>query len=82
METSWNCVFEFLWEPCFRTFTTVFLFNLFPVQREETRSARLDVLVSEAERRVVDLTAAVLNGSSGSNTVSTNQQKVSSWFPT
>ena len=57
------------------------MFNLFPVQREETRSARLDVLVSEAERRVVDLTAAVLNGSSGSNTVSTNQQKVSNWFP-
>ncbi|XP_060592854.1 ankyrin repeat and fibronectin type-III domain-containing protein 1-like isoform X3 [Ruditapes philippinarum] len=44
-------------------------------QKGEGRSARLDVLVSEAERRVVDLTAAVLNGSSGNTAMSSNQQK-------
>ena len=46
------------------------------VQKGEGRSARLDILVSEAERRVVDLTAAVLNGSSGNTAMSSNQQKV------
>ncbi|KAL4240314.1 Ankyrin-repeat and fibronectin type III domain-containing 1 [Mactra antiquata] len=41
-------------------------------QKGEGRSARLDMLVSEAERHVVDLTAAVLNGNSA---ISSNQQK-------
>ena len=47
---------------------------MFTVQKGEGRSDRLDLLVSEAEKRVVDLTAAVLN--SGNSAMSANQQKV------
>ncbi|KAL3877491.1 hypothetical protein ACJMK2_035191, partial [Sinanodonta woodiana] len=41
----------------------------------EMRSARLDLLVLEAEQRVVNYTAAVLNGSSGGMNISSAQQK-------
>ncbi|XP_061182067.1 ankyrin repeat and fibronectin type-III domain-containing protein 1-like isoform X2 [Saccostrea echinata] len=41
--------------------------------QEEARSDRLDALVSNAEKRVVDLSAAILNASSGSG--SNTQQK-------
>ncbi|XP_078317877.1 ankyrin repeat and fibronectin type-III domain-containing protein 1-like isoform X2 [Crassostrea virginica] len=41
--------------------------------KEDTRSARLDALVSDAEKRVVDLSAAILNAPSGSS--SNTQQK-------
>lgn len=43
--------------------------------KEDTRSARLDALVSDAEKRVVDLSAAILNASSGSSSMSNTQQK-------
>lgn len=48
------------------------------VLKEDTRSARLDALVSDAEKRVVDLSAAILNASSGSSSMSNTQQKVCS----
>ena len=50
------------------------LFVYVTVQKGD-RSARLDNLVSEAERRVVDLTAAVLNGNSGNSVISSSQQR-------
>ncbi|GFN78198.1 ankyrin repeat and fibronectin type-iii domain-containing protein 1, partial [Plakobranchus ocellatus] len=43
--------------------------------RGECRLQRLELLVSEAERRVIDLTATVLNGSSGNANISPAQQK-------
>lgn len=48
------------------------------VLKEDMRSARLDALVSDAEKRVVDLSAAILNASSGSSSMSNTQQKVCS----
>jgi len=50
------------------------------VQKGDGRSQRLDTLVSEAERRVVDLTQAVINGASGNSSVSSNQHKVGARF--
>ncbi|KAK3092698.1 hypothetical protein FSP39_006121 [Pinctada imbricata] len=44
-------------------------------QKEEIRSMRLDDLVSDAEKRVVELSAMMLNVPSGSSTVSSSQQK-------
>ncbi|KAJ8318796.1 hypothetical protein KUTeg_003887 [Tegillarca granosa] len=45
------------------------------IQREDSRLAHLDSLVSDAEKKVVDLSAAILNASSGSATLSNTQQK-------
>ncbi|KAL5018407.1 hypothetical protein ScPMuIL_004129 [Solemya velum] len=44
-------------------------------QKENCRSSKLDMLVSSAEKKVVDLTAVVLNSSSGVNTTSVTQLK-------
>lgn len=49
----------------------------FTVLREELRADLLESLVSDAERRVVDLTAAVLSGGGHSGVSSVQQQKVS-----
>jgi hypothetical protein len=52
----------------------------FAVQRSDSRSAKLDELVMDAEKRVVDLSAAILNASASSGSLSTTQQKVCSLF--
>ncbi|XP_052780793.1 ankyrin repeat and fibronectin type-III domain-containing protein 1-like isoform X3 [Mya arenaria] len=44
-------------------------------QKGEGRSQRLDTLVSEAEKRVVDLTQAVINGASGNSAISSNTHR-------
>ncbi|XP_005111208.2 ankyrin repeat and fibronectin type-III domain-containing protein 1, partial [Aplysia californica] len=44
-------------------------------QRGDCRVQRLESLVGEAEKRMIDLTAAVLNGSSGNANISPAQQK-------
>ncbi|XP_052266694.1 ankyrin repeat and fibronectin type-III domain-containing protein 1-like isoform X3 [Dreissena polymorpha] len=44
-------------------------------QKGEMRSQRLETLVTEAEKRVIDLTQAVINGSSGNTIMSSSQQK-------
>lgn len=46
------------------------------VQQGGCRLHRLELLVSEAEKRVVDLTAVVLNGTSGNTSISPAQLKV------
>ncbi|XP_052070242.1 ankyrin repeat and fibronectin type-III domain-containing protein 1-like isoform X3 [Mytilus californianus] len=43
--------------------------------RIDSRSAKLDELVMDAEKRVVDLSAAILNASASSGSLSTTQQK-------
>jgi len=53
------------------------MYVLITVQRGDGRSQRLDILVSEAEKRVVDLTANVLNGSASNSAISSNSQKAS-----
>jgi hypothetical protein len=52
----------------------------FAVQRSDSRSAKLDELVMDAEKRVVDLSATILNASASSGSLSTTQQKVCSLF--
>lgn len=59
----------------------IYILNLsFAVQRSDSRSAKLDELVLDAEKRVVDLSAAMLNASASSGSLSTTQQKVCSLF--
>ncbi|OPL33203.1 hypothetical protein AM593_10500, partial [Mytilus galloprovincialis] len=45
------------------------------ILRIDSRSAKLDELVMDAEKRVVDLSAAILNASASSGSLSTTQQK-------
>lgn len=47
------------------------------VQRQDCRIQKLEALVTEAEKKVVDLTATVLNGTSGNANISPGQLKVS-----
>lgn len=77
-----NYIGEF-WDILFETHLRQLMMGLLrhfssTVLKEDTRSARLDALVSDAEKRVVDLSAAILNASSGSSSMSNTQQKVCS----
>ncbi|KAK7507583.1 hypothetical protein BaRGS_00001518, partial [Batillaria attramentaria] len=56
---------------------SVALFRRVTLQHGGCRRQKLDMLVSEAEKRVVDLTAAVLNGASGNANISPAQLRVS-----
>lgn len=54
--------------------------DLYPtVQRGDCRLQKLEMLVTEAEKRVIDLTAIVLTGSSGNANISPAQLRVSSY---
>lgn len=49
---------------------------LLAVQQGDCRLDKLEALIAEAEKKVVDFTAAVLNSSSGNANISPAQQKV------